>query len=65
METLILYDDLYIHDIFKGGLLAMLQDFMWTTFEKTGNIDAYLYCKEIEKNATREQEYEEIQRITY
>ena len=27
----------------------MLQDFMWTTFERTGNIDAYLSYKEIEE----------------
>lgn len=25
----------------------MLQDFMWNTFERTGNIDAYLAYKQI------------------
>ncbi|WHH59573.1 YqzL family protein [Petroclostridium sp. X23] len=32
----------------------MLQSFMWNTFEKTGNIDAYLSYKEIEKLGARE-----------
>ncbi|MBZ4644814.1 MAG: YqzL-like protein [Petroclostridium sp.] len=27
----------------------MLQNFMWNAFEKTGNIDAYLFYKEMEK----------------
>lgn len=27
----------------------MLQDFAWNTFEKTGNIDAYVFFKEIQE----------------
>ena len=42
----------------------MLQDFMWTTFEKTGNIDVYLYYKEMQSNETQERVYEEMQRMT-
>lgn len=27
----------------------MLQDFVWNTFEKTGNVDAYLFYKQVEQ----------------
>jgi len=32
----------------------MLRDFIWKTFENTGNIDAYLLYKEIEKVSVNE-----------
>lgn len=37
----------------------MLQDFMWTTFEKTGNIDAYLSYKEFEKFVVKDEKVDE------
>ncbi len=37
----------------------MLQDFMWTTFEKTGYIDAYLSYKELEGTSQKENQIEQ------
>lgn len=29
----------------------MLMEFIWKTFENTGNIESYIFYKEIEKNS--------------
>lgn len=34
----------------------MLRDFLWNTFENTGNIEAYLVLKEMVENKATDQE---------
>lgn len=31
------------------GITFMLKEFVWRTFENTGNVDAYIFYKEIEE----------------
>jgi len=41
----------------KGGFHQMLMDFAWNAFEYTGNIDSYIFYREIaEKNTVKEQQ---------
>jgi hypothetical protein len=35
----------------QGGFMFMLRDFAWKAFESTGDIEAYKFYKEIQKNA--------------
>lgn len=33
------------------GITFMLKEFLWKAFEKTGNIDAYVFYKEMEEKS--------------
>jgi len=42
------YNSITIYDKI-GGIIAMLKEFMWNLFQKTGSITSYMTYKEFEK----------------
>ncbi len=38
----------------KGGLFKMVKDFLWETFKRTGDIEAYMGYKEIKETGDSE-----------